>query len=122
MSVPPRYRAGFTLLEVLVAVAILAVALVAILASCLSLEDGLLRSRDIAATAELANAKLAEVERVGADNWREDDGDFSPEFPRYKWHVDLHRGLIGGLALVTVTVSSEGKAWATTRFDKLLLP
>ncbi|EFL49703.1 conserved hypothetical protein [Solidesulfovibrio fructosivorans JJ]] len=122
MTACPRCRAGFTFIEVLVAVAILSVALVAILASCLGLEEGLLRSRDIATAAELANAKLAEVERVGAYNWREGDGDFAPEFPQYKWHVDLYRGLAGGLVLVTVTVASEGKAWATTRFDKLLLP
>ena len=79
---------GFTLLEVLVAVAILAIAMVAILKANVQSLDTLTRSRETSMASLLAASKLAEVEAAGVANWSELQGDFAEYYSDYSWEVE----------------------------------
>ena len=81
---------GFTLLEVMVAMAIIAIALTAVLGS---------QSQSISLAAEakfgttaalLAQSKMAEMEFEDPDNLTSDAGDFGEDFPDYRWNVQLN--------------------------------
>jgi general secretion pathway protein I len=112
-----RYPAGFTLLEVMIAVAVIAIALVALLGS---------QARSLGRAGEttfntvaplLASAKLAELEGglLLADDG---EGDFSPNRSDYRWRVKVsdpfegRREPLAGLAAqvlrVEVVVIREG--------------
>jgi general secretion pathway protein I len=80
-------KQAFTLLEVMIAVSIIAIALVALFGS---------QSRSLSHATEahfnivapmLASGKLAELEsgNVASDN---DEGDFGDEFPGYSWKIE----------------------------------
>ncbi len=97
-AAPRRRRAsGFTLLEVMVALALLAAALMAIA----DLSGNALRNhayaRDLSAATLLARGKMAELEQTDEDEgFRDfdqiDDGDFSDAGrPDVRWHLELLR-------------------------------
>jgi general secretion pathway protein I len=78
---------AFTLLEVMIAVSIIAVALVALFGS---------QSRSLSQATEahfnvvapmLASGKLAELV-AGTDTPNSDEGDFGEEFPGYRWKLE----------------------------------
>lgn len=80
-------KRAFTLLEVMIAVSIMAIALVALFGS---------QSRSLSHATEahfnivapmLAVGKLAEI-RGGNDFMANDDGDFGEEFPGYSWKIE----------------------------------
>ncbi|GAB6193558.1 type IV pilus modification PilV family protein [Desulfocastanea catecholica] len=80
-------RRAFTLLEVMIAVSIMAVALVALFGS---------QSRSLSHATEahfnivapmLATGKLAEI-KSGNAFMANDDGDFGEEFPGYSWKIE----------------------------------
>lgn len=79
---------GFTLLEVLIALALVAIGLVTLFGS---------QSRSLSRATEakfntiaplLASAKLAEVEG-GQISMAGDDGDFGDDYPGYTWRLDV---------------------------------
>jgi general secretion pathway protein I len=80
---------GFTLLEVMVAVAILAMALVAALGSQsqgISLAN---RAKFSTTGAFLAQAKMAQIEAIAPDELTSDSGDFGDDFPGYNWKTEV---------------------------------
>jgi len=93
LSFPP----GFTLLEVMIAVAIIAIALMAVLGSQsqgLSLAG---ESRFNRTASLLAQGKMAEIEAVKDQNdLNSDSGDFGDEFPGYTWQLSVHNVLFDG--------------------------
>ena len=101
---------GFTLLEVLVTVAILAIAMVAILKANVQNLDALTRAREMTMASVLAANKLAEVEAAGAGNWSEFQGDFGEDHPGYTWAVETASTELEGLIRVSVTVQRGGGA------------
>jgi len=93
---------GFTLLEVMIAVAIIAIALMAVLGSQsqgLSLAG---ESRFNRAAALLAQGKMAEVEAVKDQrDLNSDSGDFGDEFPGYTWQLWVREVLFDGAEKIT---------------------
>jgi general secretion pathway protein I len=87
MATPSRRSKGFTLLEVLVALAILAIALISIF----KLQGQTLRmsakARFLTMAPHLAQAKLAEIETQDFDDIRDGSGAFSGEQSDYDWTV-----------------------------------
>jgi len=88
---------GFTLLEVMIAVAIIAIALMAVLGSQsqgLSLAG---ESRFNRTATLLAQGKMAEIEAVKDQrDLNSDSGDFGDEFPGYIWQLSVDEVLFDG--------------------------
>jgi len=83
-------RSGFTLLEVMVAVAIMAIALVAVLGS--QSQSVLLASEGKFNTtaALLAQMKMAEMNLESPENLTSDSGTFGEDFPDYNWETAVN--------------------------------
>jgi len=110
-------RSGFTLLEVIVSLAIMGVGIVAVLeaygaAMRLSLQDEFLTTATF-----LASGKMQEVMKEPYITAGTDEGDFGEEFEDFRWTVEIADSDIEGLELVTVTVYWE----AAEREDYLVL-
>ncbi|MCJ7684086.1 MAG: prepilin-type N-terminal cleavage/methylation domain-containing protein [Desulfobacteraceae bacterium] len=97
-----RVSPGFTLLEVMIAVAIIAIALMAVLGSQsqgLSLAG---ESRFNRTAALLAQGKMAEIEAVkDRRDLNSDSGDFGDEFPGYTWQLSVHEVLFDGAEMIS---------------------
>ena len=91
------FSPGFTLLEVMIAVAIIAIALMAVLGSQsqgLSLAG---ESRFNRTATLLAQGKMAEIEAVKDQrDLNSDSGDFGDEFPGYTWQLSVDEVLFDG--------------------------
>lgn len=115
-----KNKTAFTLLEVMIAVSIIAIALVALFGS---------QSRSLSQATEahfnnvapmLASLKLAELQS-GIIPLENDDGDFDNEFSDYKWEIEVSDAPLGSfetleniqdtLQQVTLTVS-----WSETTY------
>jgi general secretion pathway protein I len=80
---------GFTLLEVMIAVTIIAIVLVAIFGSqsqSLSLAND---AKFNTTAALLAQRKMAEVETVKSLEVSATSGDFGEDFPEYRWELNI---------------------------------
>jgi len=79
-----RYK-GFTLIEIMVALAVLSISLVVLLGlrnRGISLSD---RSRNIIEASILARQKVTEISAAGFADLGEKEGDFGEESPKYLW-------------------------------------
>lgn len=120
----PSHRCGFTLLEVMIAVALMAIGFVTLLGS---------QSRSLSRVTEakfnniapiLASTKFAEV-AAGMRTLAEDEGDFGADFPDYNWHLYLHNV---DTAKMQIPVGIDDKlqraslvvAWGTTKLTYTL--
>ncbi|KAK1548290.1 hypothetical protein Q3G72_010878 [Acer saccharum] len=87
----PRRQRGFTLLEVIIALSILSISLVALLQAQGSALESAGRSRDMTVAALLLRSKMIDIEKKlfhdgFSLNTEEDDGDFGDEeHPEIKW-------------------------------------
>ena len=82
---PPRRPTGFTLLEVMIALAILSVVAVAFLraqAGSLRLVD---EANQISLAALLAKEKMAELESIGFSEPKRNSGTGGQDFPLLRW-------------------------------------
>ena len=82
-----KKNSGFTLLEVMIAMAIIAIALVAVFGSqtqSLSLAN---EAKFITTAALLAQSKMAEVETLDPKDLVSGSGDFGEDFPDYHWDL-----------------------------------
>lgn len=117
----PSAGRGFTLLEVMVAVAILAIALVAILKANVQSLDTLIETKERTTVSMLAASKMAEVEAVGAADWSEFQGDFGEDYPDFTWRVETAPTEVERLVRVAVIVQArEGGSGSETRIEELL--
>ena len=81
-------KAGFTLLEVMVAMALLALFLVPLLGGVISGLSSIERTQNLQLARQLALNKLDEVQmEVLPEMEVEREGDFGPEHPEFKWQV-----------------------------------
>jgi general secretion pathway protein I len=84
-----RKQNGFTLLEVMVSLAIIAIVLVSLLISqsrSVSLQD---ESKFNTTAALLAQNKISEIESRKGDDLTSDSGDFGDDFPNYFWEINV---------------------------------
>ena len=105
---------GFTFLEVIVAVALLAIALTAVLGSQSQSVSLASEARFYTTVTLLAQDKMAEIEAKDLDTLSSESGDFGEDFPGYTWEVTVdnvysgyHENVSDHLRQVTLTLSWE---------------
>ena len=114
---------GFTLLEVMIAVAILAIALTVIYGSQSQSLSLAAEAKFNTRAAFLLQQKLAELES-GSVELQSDEGDFGEEYPGFRWQVEVEDVLFDQrefvvdperpLKRVTVEVSWENSPFTQT--------
>jgi general secretion pathway protein I len=80
---------GFTLLEVMVAIAIIAIALTAVLGSQSQSVSLASEARFDTTAALLAQSKMAETHIEDLEDLSTDSGDFGEDFPGYTWQLSV---------------------------------
>jgi general secretion pathway protein I len=111
----PAAQAGFTLLEVVIAVAILGVSLTVLLQSQAASLNNAGRSRDLTVATLLARGKMIDVEKhLFHDGFQmsteDEEGDFTDEgHPDYKWHTRISEVEFDLSKLMDVCGSMGGK-------------
>ena len=118
------HHSGFTLLEILIALAILVIGVASVVNMFPVGLHAAKRAADFSSAAILAQEKMAEAMYLGYENWGSIDTDFDPigighhsgetgesknpfaDFPGYKWHIDIaeHEYSIDNLAKVTLWI------------------
>jgi len=86
---------GFTLLEVMVAVALIAIALTTLLASQSQSVSFANSAKFETIAALLAQSKMSEIELRQEDTLAADSGDFGDDYPGYAWEVTVSDVSIG---------------------------
>lgn len=94
---------GFTLIEILVSLAILGTAFAAVLQLHSDSLEMITRGRLSTKAAELAQYKMTEVEINGFDNLLSQSGDFGEKAPDYYWRVDIEPAPVPDWDKITVT-------------------
>lgn len=102
---------GFTLLEVLVAVAILGVALVSLLGLHARNLRLIAQTQDLTTAAMLASARVAHLKADGFPELGTTEGNFeTDDFPpsqRFRWKTDVQATIVPTLRLVVVSVGLD---------------
>lgn len=104
--------AGFTLLEVLVAVAVVAIALVPLLRLHLLSTDAVVRAQDLTTAVLLAQGKIATFVPGSALQTGEEDGTFEDqELARFRWHTAVNEHVLPPAELSPGVPVEEIKVW-----------
>jgi general secretion pathway protein I len=105
---------GFTLLEVMIAMAILAIALVAVYQSQ-SQSISMAGSSHFLTTASLlAQSRMAEIDAADPREVAAGNGDFGDAFPDYQWQVEIGETEIDLLKKIILTVTNSRMAVRNT--------
>jgi len=99
-----RPKNGFTLLEIMAALAIMATALVALLGTHLKSLDLAYKHKEQTLAAMLARQKLEETLTVPFDELSSDSGDFAPTHPDIGWETEVSDADIDNLKKLKITV------------------
>ena len=102
-----RFSPGFTFLEVMVALAILATAFAAVLKLHGDSIEMLVASRIHTNAAQLAQYKMTQIEVVGLENLPFLSGEFDELAPDYTWNVQVEPTGMKDWNKITVTVSNK---------------
>ena len=100
-------KSGFTLLEVMIAMAILAIALVAVFqlqSQSLSMAG---EARFKTTASLLAQHKMADIEADATLANQDQKGDFAPDHPEYAWKTQITDTQITGLKKIEVNVFNK---------------
>lgn len=105
---------GFTLLEVMIALAIMAVVVLSLLGSVNYHVGVIADERDSTAMTLLARSRMAEIEQAPAKG----EGTFAPSHPDLKWKAELLPATLPGLQQLVVTVqrTGDGREVALVRY------
>jgi general secretion pathway protein I len=98
---------GFTLLEVMIAMAILAIALVAVFQSQSQSISMVGQSRFETTAALLAQSKMATVDAMKTGNITSDNGTFDDDFPDYTWTVEVSDTASESVKKISVTIVNK---------------
>ncbi|WP_034644107.1 prepilin-type N-terminal cleavage/methylation domain-containing protein [Desulfovibrio inopinatus] len=113
---------GFTLLETLIAVAVLAIAFVTIVGSLDNMQRSLGRTRDRSQTIELAQRKMLEVAEKGPSSIRETKGRFNDDdLPGATFVIDIKDTTDVDIKRVTVTIDVKNQPNAHVELTRLFL-
>lgn len=80
-----KRESGFTLLEIMVAVAIISIVLISVYRMHAQTIDMHYTARFYSTAPMLAESKIAEYQIKPPDEWIEGSGDFGDQFPGYLW-------------------------------------
>lgn len=111
---------GFTLIEVLAAMAILAIAFTAVLQANLRIQDSILASRRQTAATMLASGVMARIEFEGVDQWSRFSGSEERLGLAFSWRVRTERTSARDLHRVRVLVREQGKDDVLARREAFL--
>jgi general secretion pathway protein I len=112
-------NAGFTLMEVLIAMAILAIALVGVFQLQSQSISMATDSRFMTTAALLAQSKMVEIESGAVSSSRAQDGDFGDDYPQYSWRLEITDTKLPQFKKIEVTV--RNKAFLRGGIYKLVL-
>jgi general secretion pathway protein I len=98
---------GFTLLEVMVAMAILAMALAGVYQLQSQSISMATESRFLTSAALLAQSKMTDIEAATTLNSPSENGDFGPDYPQYNWRLEITDIELSQLKKIVVTVSNK---------------
>ncbi len=126
MTVSSGNRRGFTLVEVLVAFAILAMALTAAYGVFSDASRAVSSGERYAVALALAEARLAEIDAMPADGGWDGEGDFAEA---YRWRIEsrvltdpaIAAAQEGGMATVLVTVTVTWETGGTVTLETIRL-
>ena len=110
--IPRRPKNGFTLLEVMAALAIVAVALVTLLGSHLISLNLAQKHKEQSLAAMLGRKMVQQSLTIPYDELRSDTGDFGPEHPHIQWEMEVSDADIDNLKEVTITIKLPGGDFA----------
>jgi general secretion pathway protein I len=99
---------GFTLLEVMVALAIVATAFVTLLSTHLISLDLAQKHKERSLAAQLGRMKMDESLAVSYDSLVNDFGDFAPEHPELEWEIEVEEAEIENLKKVKIIIKMPG--------------
>ena len=119
----PKFYRGFTLLEVMVSLAILATAFTAVLKLHSDSMEMVISSQAHTKGADLAQYKMTEIEISGLKNLPFMSGEFVEFAPEYSWNINIEPTPIKLWTKVTVTVSNRniGNGGEFRLFEYMLL-
>lgn len=112
---------GFTLLEVMVAMAILATAFAAVLRLHADSMDMVIESRVYTRAAELAQMKMTEVEVTGLEKLAMLSGEFQDIAPDYYWVVEVEPAPVAPWKRVSVRVANKNVKGGGVRLVSYIL-
>jgi general secretion pathway protein I len=95
------HNRGFTLLEVMIAVAIIAIALTTLLGSQSQSVFFANSAKFETMAALLAQSKMSEITIQAADSLSSDSGDFGEDYPGYAWEATVSDVSIEGLDAIS---------------------
>jgi type II secretion system protein I len=100
-------RGGFTLLEVMIAMAILAITLVAVFQSQSQSISMAGDSRFLTTASLLAQSRMVEIDAADPREVTAGNGDFGEDFPDYRWQVEIGDTEIEVLKKISLTVTNS---------------
>ena len=100
-------RNGFTLLEVMIAMAILAISLVAVFRSQSQSVSMAGETRFLTTASLLAQGKMAEVESIKPQDLINNTGDFGTDYPDYLWRIEVNDTAFQYLKKIDVIVTNR---------------
>jgi type II secretion system protein I len=98
---------GFTLLEVMIAMAILAITLVAVYQSQSQSISMAGSSRFLTTASLLAQSRMVELDAADPREVTAGNGDFGEDFPDYQWRVEIGDTEIDVLKKISLTVTNS---------------
>ncbi len=110
---------GFTLMEVMIAIAILAIALTAVYRSQSQSVSMAANARFLTTAALLGQGKMAEVDSRAGKDVSTENGDFGTDFPDYEWRLEVEDGELEYLKKVKLIVTNN-KLTANNTYEIVL--